>query len=214
MIRSLTSLLLVSAVAGTALALTPGAFAQGKDAQERDIYIGKPAGGDHGGENVSRTEEPRETLQRDWREKRETERGSDAGWTTGERGSAAGETATEVVTEAVVTEVERQILGDYAGVIRRTYDDGYGDRGRGRGKGKGKGRGAKGLPPGIVMNLQRGKPLPPGLRDRHIPADLQSLLPGRKDARLVPAGEDVLLVDKETEIILDVVKGVLRGMGG
>ena len=128
---------------------------------------------------------------------------------SGSGGSGGGGSAEEVITNAVITEVERRILGDYA----RNHPDAFDHGGGGKGKGKA-GKGKKGLPPGIAMNLQRGKPLPPGLRDRHIPADLQSLLPGRKGTRLVPAGEDVLLVDKETEIILDVVRGILHGMGG
>ena len=33
------------------------------------------------------------------------------------------------------------------------------------------------LPPGIAMNLQRGKPLPPGIAKKNLPGDLQSQLP-------------------------------------
>lgn len=33
------------------------------------------------------------------------------------------------------------------------------------------------LPPGIAMNVQRGKPLPPGIAKRALPADLVVLVP-------------------------------------
>ncbi len=43
-----------------------------------------------------------------------------------------------------------------------------------------RGRGNRGLPPGIAKNLERGKPLPPGLAKRRVPpAQLRTLPPAR-----------------------------------
>jgi hypothetical protein len=159
------------------------------DVQEREVMPGRPSHGE-GGAGTTQTRQQQQKA-------------------------GTGRDAGDVILDAVITEAERHILGDYARKNPGAFDRGdHGGPGKKGGKGKGKGKGAKGLPPGIAMNLQRGKPLPPGLRDRYIPADLRAMLPARKGTRLVPAGKDVLLVDTETQIILDVVTGILRGVSG
>ncbi|MEQ8652801.1 MAG: anti-virulence regulator CigR family protein [Kiloniellales bacterium] len=69
----------------------------------------------------------------------------------------------------------------------------------------------KGLPPGIAKNLARGKPLPPGIAKRYLPNNLTALLPSPYAGtnRLI-VGNDILLVQVTTGLILDVLSNVLN----
>ncbi|MCC9622733.1 hypothetical protein LPB41_13625 [Thalassospira sp. MA62] len=61
------------------------------------------------------------------------------------------------------------------------------------------------------MNLERGKPLPPGIAKRDLPPDLLARLPARTDGTLRQiVGNDVVLIEKGTEIILDVIRDVVK----
>ncbi len=81
---------------------------------------------------------------------------------------------------------------------------------------KGKGRG-NGLPPGLAKRDQlppglakRGNQLPPGLMKSDLPPDLEKQLPKLPDnVERVVVDDDVLLVQRGTDIILDVLEGVL-----
>jgi len=83
---------------------------------------------------------------------------------------------------------------------------------------KGKGRG-NGLPPGLAKRDQlppglakRGNQLPPGLMKGDLPPDLEKSLPKLPDnVERVVVDTDVLLVQKGTDLILDVIEGVLAG---
>ena len=88
-----------------------------------------------------------------------------------------------------------------------------------KGKGaKGKGRG-NGLPPGLAKRDQlppglakRGNQLPPGLMKGDLPPDLEKDLGDLpENVERVIVDSDVLLVQKGTEIILDVLEGVITG---
>ncbi|MDH4047090.1 MAG: anti-virulence regulator CigR family protein [Gammaproteobacteria bacterium] len=71
----------------------------------------------------------------------------------------------------------------------------------------GNGRGRKSsLPPGIEKNLQRGKPLPPGIAKQYLPQQLLVRLPRAGDGLeyLVVAGK-LLLVEVATQIIREVL---------
>ena len=63
----------------------------------------------------------------------------------------------------------------------------------------------KPLPPGIAKNLQRGKPLPPGIAKRYLPSDLAGQLPRRGGYERLLVGNDVLLVEKATGIVQDIL---------
>ncbi|WP_416140862.1 anti-virulence regulator CigR family protein [Halomonas sp. HK25] len=65
-----------------------------------------------------------------------------------------------------------------------------------------------GLPPGIRMNLERGKPLPPGIAKRF---DERSLghLPRYDGYEWRRVGPDAILVDAANEIIYQVIRDVL-----
>lgn len=83
---------------------------------------------------------------------------------------------------------------------------------------KGKGRG-NGLPPGLAKRDQlppglakRGNQLPPGLMKGDLPPELEKSLPELSDnVERVVVDTDVLLVQKGTDLILDVIEGVLAG---
>ena len=90
-------------------------------------------------------------------------------------------------------------------IIRAYYRDRTADIG-------GKNRKAKGLPPGIARNLQRGKALPPGIAKQALPGQLVDLLPPppRGYERIVLSGK-VLLVEVATQVIHDVLSDIIIG---
>jgi hypothetical protein len=67
----------------------------------------------------------------------------------------------------------------------------------------------QGLPPGIARNLARGKPLPPGIAKRYLPDDLIARLPAYPGCEIIVVDDDVLLVATATQIVLDILSGVL-----
>lgn len=68
---------------------------------------------------------------------------------------------------------------------------------------------AEALPPGIAKNLARGKPLPPGIAKRFLPDGLVSQLPDRPGYERILVGDDVVLVDAATQIIVDILNDVM-----
>lgn len=90
----------------------------------------------------------------------------------------------EIVFEAL----ERQIIAEYS---------------RQHGSGKPAGKKAKGLPPGIAKNLERGKTLPAGIARRQLPAALQAKLPA------APAGHERVIVNGRV-LLVDIATGVIR----
>jgi len=90
-------------------------------------------------------------------------------------------------------------------------------KGKGRGQGKDKGLSpglAKrdSLPPGLQKQLEKNGTLPPGLAKRGLPAELESQLPAvGPDLEHIIAGDDVVLLEKATGKILDIIQGVLKG---
>ncbi len=70
--------------------------------------------------------------------------------------------------------------------------------------------GPSAMPPGIVRNLTRGKPLPPGIAKQVLPAALRSILPPAPAGheRIIVAGK-ILLVAIATHVIVDVITDIL-----
>ena len=64
------------------------------------------------------------------------------------------------------------------------------------------------LPPGIRMNLERGKPLPPGIAKRFDERSLR-YLPRYDGYEWRRVGPDAILVDAANEIIYQVIRDVL-----
>ena len=114
----------------------------------------------------------------------------------------------EIAQSGGFSQEERRIIYDVLDAVDRNIGD---DENRGKGgKSKDNGNGQDGLPPGIAMKLERGGTLPPGIAKRDLPADLQSRLPYRSDAIRQIVGNDVVLIQKGTELILDVILDVVR----
>lgn len=63
------------------------------------------------------------------------------------------------------------------------------------------------LPPGLA---KRDK-LPPGLKRDPLPADLQAKLPApRRGTERVLVGDDMVLIDQKTQVVLDILKGAAQ----
>jgi hypothetical protein len=60
------------------------------------------------------------------------------------------------------------------------------------------------LPPGIAKNLQRGKPLPPGIQKVFLPAELQTTLPVYPGYEYRIVGNDVVLINSNTGVVEDI----------
>ncbi len=65
------------------------------------------------------------------------------------------------------------------------------------------------LPPGIAMNLERGKTLPPGIAKRYLPDELRARLPEYPYHEIVLVDGDALLIATATMVIVDVLSDVL-----
>ncbi|MEQ1863054.1 MAG: anti-virulence regulator CigR family protein [Micropepsaceae bacterium] len=65
-----------------------------------------------------------------------------------------------------------------------------------------------GLPPGVAKNYARGKKLPYGIAKKALPADLQARLPQRHGYEYARVGQDVVLVELATGIVVDLIEGV------
>jgi Ni/Co efflux regulator RcnB len=68
------------------------------------------------------------------------------------------------------------------------------------------------LPPGLQKQVERGGTLPPGLAKRDLPASLSARLgaPAEGTERVI-AGTDVVLIEKATGVVLDILRGAARG---
>ena len=114
----------------------------------------------------------------------------------GVQAAGAGELGIEVTFDD--TEIE---------TIRAYYRDHGSNDGHGNKHGKAKN---KYLPSGIAKNMQRGKPLPPGLAKRYLPNDLIIELPPLPSGyeRIIVVGK-ILIVEISTQIIHDVLSDIL-----
>lgn len=131
------------------------------------------------------------------------------------------------IADIVFKEVERRAIEEYykrvPGAKDESEDDAKDeseaekDKGKKDKKAKGKGRG-NGLPPGLAKRDQlppglakRGNRLPSGLMKSDLPTDLEKELPELpKEVERVVVDDDVLLVQRGTDLILDVLEGVIR----
>ena len=117
--------------------------------------------------------------------------------------------------QVIFTPEERTIIKQYYSreIVEKAWEA--------EGKGKAKGKGKQGLPPGLAKReklppglqkqLQRNGTLPPGLQKKLEP------LPEAVEVRLKPlppdhvrvvVGTDVLILDKTTQKILDIIRDV------
>ena len=66
------------------------------------------------------------------------------------------------------------------------------------------------LPPGIVKNLARGKPLPQGLRKDKMPEAIVDKLPPYPDYEWRRYGADLVLVQLATQVIAEIFSDAFR----
>ena len=135
------------------------------------------------------------------------------------------------VAENVFSSAESMRIRDYyARYPVRDRDDIYreweddDDSGKKKHKHNNKGKGGKGkkkglppglakkdsLPPGLAKQLERNGTLPPGLAKRDLPYDLERRLPvlDRRYERVI-VDRDVVLVQRATGVILDILRNVV-----
>lgn len=116
--------------------------------------------------------------------------------------------------QRVFTDAERRILQGILDEMSRTetreaHRDQHGPNQQGRGpqsRGGPPGR-SGGLPPGIAMNLERGKTIPPGIARQHPAPAIQSRLPERTDHEIVIINDDAYLIGRATGVIVDILFG-------
>jgi hypothetical protein len=106
---------------------------------------------------------------------------------------------TQPLLNTIISATERALIGDYVTKAKKSKQGlppGLAKRDR--------------LPPGLQKHIDRTGRLPPGLEKRTLPDDLRGLLPRRtgQDYRVV--GDDIVLIETATNVILDIMKGVLR----
>jgi len=98
----------------------------------------------------------------------------------------------EILTEAFLTDGERRIIRDsFSG----GYPDGF--------------QKPKPIPPGIKKKLARGGTMPPGIAKTRMPDSVLNRLPRRDGEEILFIDDDVYLIQKSTELILDVLENVL-----
>ena len=117
----------------------------------------------------------------------------------GKNKGQSGDVATDRLLGTVISAVERALIGDYikkAKVKHKGLPPGLAKR--------------QHLPPGLQKHIERTGRLPPGLEKRRLPGDLRALLPYRKGKDYRVVGNDIVLIETATELILDVMQGVLR----
>ena len=101
----------------------------------------------------------------------------------------SGDVTTDKLLGTVISAVERALIGDYV---------------------KNTGVSGQNLSPGLRKHIERTGKLPPGLEKKRLPGDLRSLLPVRSGQDYRVVGNDIVLIEIATELILDVMKDVLR----
>ncbi|MCH8281373.1 MAG: hypothetical protein IIC96_11915 [Chloroflexi bacterium] len=112
--------------------------------------------------------------------------------------SKSGNVSTGGLLATIISATERALIGDY---VRKA---------KASSQGLPPGLTGRPLPPGLQKHIDRTGQLPPGLQKRVLPGGLRGLLPRRtgQDYRVV--GNDIVLIETATNLILDIMQGVLR----
>ncbi len=147
------------------------------------LMLGAPAEGDAAGKN-----------------KNKGKGGPTPTYTQGkaDKGKSNG-VSTAALVATVISATERALIGDYVQKAKSSHNGlppGLAKRDR--------------LPPGLQKQIQRNGSLPPGLAKRGLPGDLRGRLPHRKGQDYRVVGSDIVLIETATNVILDIMKDVLR----
>ena len=116
--------------------------------------------------------------------------------------------------DAVFNEIEKRLIRDFFGVKVPKTNEGKGKKDKSAKQGK-SGEMPPGLakrdslPPGLQKHLERDGKLPPGLEKRNLPPDLEGKLRKRKGQDRVIVGNDVVLIERATGLVLDILIDVL-----
>lgn len=123
----------------------------------------------------------------------------------------ATQDSTERVLKRVFSEAEKAVIEEFFGY---KHDPKYKreDHGKKSKRGLPPGLAKKDkLPPGLQKQLEKNGRLPPGLARNDLPKRLVNKLyaPQKGTKRLI-VGDDVILIDTATDIVLDILRGVAR----
>ncbi len=112
--------------------------------------------------------------------------------------SKSGNVSTGDLLATIISATERALIGDY---VRKA---------KASSQGLPPGLANRPLPPGLQKHIDRTGRLPPGLQKRGLPSGLRRQLPYRagQDYRVV--GNDIVLIETATNLILDIMQGALR----
>ncbi|MBT3765694.1 MAG: hypothetical protein HOB79_17045 [Rhodospirillaceae bacterium] len=88
-------------------------------------------------------------------------------------------------------------------------------KGKGRGKGLPPGLAKRGkLPPGLARKLEKNGELPPGLQKRSLSKELEAKLPpAQVGTERKVVGNDVVLLNRTTNVVLDIIRDVTTQSG-
>ncbi len=98
----------------------------------------------------------------------------------------------------IISATERALIGDYV------------QKAKAGSRGLPPGLANRPLPPGLRKHIDRTGRLPPGLEKRRLPGDLRGLLPRRTGQDFRVVGNDIVLIETATNLILDIMQGALR----
>ncbi len=113
--------------------------------------------------------------------------------------SKSGNVSTGDLLATIITATERALIGDYVQKAKKSK----------KGLPPGLAKRSQ-LPPGLQKQIQRTGRLPPGLQKRGLPSGLRSQLPYRNGLDYRVVGNDIVLIETATNLILDIMQGVLR----
>jgi hypothetical protein len=116
---------------------------------------------------------------------------------TQSQGKSSGASTGDILA-TIISATERALIGDY---VRKA---------KGSSQGLPPGLAGRPLPPGLQKHIDRTGQLPPGLQKRLLPGDLRGLLPARRGQDFRVVGNDIVLIETATNLILDIMQGVLR----
>ncbi len=112
--------------------------------------------------------------------------------------SKSDDISTGALLATIISAAERALIGDYV------------QKAKASSQGLPPGLAHRPLPPGLQKHIDRTGRLPPGLQKRSLPGDLRGLLPYRKGLDYRVVGNDIVLIETATNLILDIMKGVFR----
>lgn len=134
-------------------------------------------------------------------------------------GPAIGQSSSgSEILDVVFSEIEKRIIEEYFGV-EPADEPTYGSKKKEKKGESSKGKGKSGdLPPGLAKRkelppgLAKRSALPPGLARRELPADLASRLPPPpEDTERLIIDDRLVLVEKATGVVLDILEHVFAG---